>query len=80
MSGSMNGLADELRLALDDEILHLTGLILSQENMARYLERRQVEPRPVDGRPVRLFRIDAQPKARISGHHRASSIPRCDPR
>jgi hypothetical protein len=30
----MNGLADELRLALDDEILHLTGLILSQENMA----------------------------------------------
>ena len=58
----MNGLADELRLPLYDEILHLTGkLILSQENMARYLERRQVEPRPVDGRPVRLFRIDAHP-------------------
>lgn len=72
----MNGLADELRLALDDEILHLTGLILSQENMARYLERRQV---PVDGRPVRLFRIDAQPKVRIPDHHRANSIPRCEP-
>ncbi len=41
----MNGLADELRLPLYDEILHLTGkLILSQENMARYLERRQVAP------------------------------------
>jgi hypothetical protein len=31
----MNGLADEPRLPLYDEILHLTGkLILSQENMA----------------------------------------------
>jgi hypothetical protein len=42
----MNGLADELRLALYDEILHLTGKLM---------------PRPVDGRPVRLFRIDAHP-------------------
>jgi hypothetical protein len=32
----MNGLADELRLALYDETLHLTGkLILSQENAAK---------------------------------------------
>jgi hypothetical protein len=31
----MNGLADELRLPLYDEILHLTGkLILSQEKLS----------------------------------------------